>query len=112
VRKLIDKGIDYLQEKFPPNRVAVILAAPVSIAAGAASAWVAQHAPGLPGFGPEELTVTFGLGVLAAAGLIHKWVDGWQQDEQRRAHRSIENARLQSEERIAEIEAEAVAKGG
>lgn len=80
---LLNKGIDYLQAKFPPNRVVVFLTPLVfAPAAGWISTYVAEHFAGLQLDSGVVLGI-FATGALSAVGLAYKFVDGWQKAEGR-----------------------------
>lgn len=99
---LFSRGIDYLQEQFPPNRVVLLLAAPIGIAAGAVNAWVAVKFPGLPRFSDGQVAAFAVTGFVSIVALAYKYVDGWQYHEAR-VIRSIEDAKQRkSDEKIAE----------
>jgi hypothetical protein len=78
---LLNKGIDKLQETFPPNRVVLLAATPIGIAAGAANAWVATKFPGLPHFTDGQVTAFAIAGFASVIALAYKFVDGWQKAE-------------------------------
>lgn len=78
---LLNAGIDKLQETFPPNRVVLLAAAPIGIAAGAANAWVATKFPGLPHFSNGQVTALAIAGFASVVTLAYKYVDGWQKAE-------------------------------
>jgi hypothetical protein len=83
MRKLVNRVIDYLQEKFPPNRVVVLLTPLVFVpAAGFVSAWVAKNIPGID-LDPAWVLGTFVAGGLSAIVAANKWLDGWQAHEER-----------------------------
>jgi len=106
-RELLNRGIDYMQGKFPPNRV-VLLLTPLAVPlAAAASAWLAANVPGVP---LSEGTI---IGFAAAAGLTvirnaYKWVDRWQEEE-RTNDRSFELGREAELEQARRARAEAQA---
>ena len=78
---LLHRLIDYLQTKFPPNRVVVLLTPLVFVPiAGTVSAWIAENFPGVNL--SEEAVVGFAAaGVLSALTAAYKWLDGWQEHE-------------------------------
>lgn len=89
--KVLSALIDYLQAKFPPNRVVVLLTPLVfAPAAGFVSAWVAQRVPGVT-LDPAEVTGVFVAGAAFAVAKAYKWLDGWQK------HESARNAGLTHE---------------
>jgi hypothetical protein len=68
-----------------PNRIVAILTPIVfAPAAGAVSAWVAKHAPGVE-LSSQELTNIFIAGALVALAPAAQWLHGWQKYEQRQA---------------------------
>jgi hypothetical protein len=79
--KLLNRGIDYLQEKFPPNRVVVLLTPLVFVPVSAVvSAWVAKHFPGV-NLSPVVIGGAAAAGALSALATAYKWIDGWQKHE-------------------------------
>lgn len=78
--KLINGIIDKLQATFPPNRIMLGLAGPITAASIWLSAWVTAHVPGV------ELPVGVIAGAMGLVGLIvitllYKWFDQWQRGE-------------------------------
>jgi hypothetical protein len=68
-----------------PNRIVAVLTPLVfAPAAGAISAWVAKHAPGVE-LSSQELTNIFIAGALVALAPAAQWLHGWQKYEQREA---------------------------
>jgi hypothetical protein len=68
-----------------PNRIVAVLTPLVfAPAAGAVSAWVAKHAPGVE-LSSQELTNIFIAGALVALAPAAQWLHGWQKYEQREA---------------------------
>lgn len=68
-----------------PNRIVAVLTPLVfAPAAGAVSAWVAKHAPGVE-LSTQELTNIFIAGALVALAPAAQWLHGWQKYEQREA---------------------------
>ena len=66
-----------------PNRIVAVLTPLVfAPAAGAVSAWVAKHAPGVE-LSTQELTNIFIAGALVALAPAAQWLHGWQKYEQR-----------------------------
>jgi hypothetical protein len=81
--KLLNGVIDYLQKKFPPNRVVALLTPLVFVPASAfVSAWVAKNIPSAH-LNPAEVSGAFVVGGLAAVTATYKWLDGWQKHEER-----------------------------
>jgi hypothetical protein len=68
-----------------PNRIVAVLTPLVfAPAAGAVSAWVAKHAPGVD-LSTQELTNIFIAGALVALAPAAQWLHGWQKYEQQQA---------------------------
>jgi peptidoglycan/LPS O-acetylase OafA/YrhL len=68
-----------------PNRIVAVLTPLVfAPAAGAVSAWVAKHAPGVD-LSTQELTNIFIAGALVALAPAAQWLHGWQKYEAREA---------------------------
>ena len=68
-----------------PNRIVAVLTPIVfAPAAGAISAWVAKHAPGVE-LSTQDLTNIFIAGALVALAPAAQWLHGWQKYEQREA---------------------------
>jgi ribosomal protein S17E len=77
---LLNRGIDKLQETFPPNRVVVLLTPIVfAPAAGYVTALVAKQIPGVH-LDSGEVTGLFIAGAIAAVVKAYKWLDGWQKE--------------------------------
>lgn len=81
MKALFNRAIDYLQLKFPPNRVVVLLTPLlfVPVAAGV-SAWLAKNFPGVT-FSSDVVTGFAAAGALSALTTAYKWIDGWQAAE-------------------------------
>lgn len=78
----VNKVIDSAQEKFPPNRIVVLLTPAVFVPASIwISGWAATHLPGLPGLTSGEVLGVELAGALAALKLADRWIDGWQKHE-------------------------------
>lgn len=108
--------IDRFQAKFPPNRLvalAMALLIPTAITPAAAyvATWVPAHFPGLPAFTPAQLTafaITGGLAALTAGVTAgYKYIDGWQDHEERTFFGKPEPGEDSDRVEIAKIEAEA-----
>lgn len=79
-KRLLNRAIDYAQEKLPPNRVVVLLTPLVfAPAAGYVTALVAKQVPGIH-LDSGELTALFIAGATAAVVKAYKWLDGWQKE--------------------------------
>jgi hypothetical protein len=82
LKDLLRHPIDYLQAKFAPNRIVVLLTPLVFVPVSAAvSAWVAQHFPGM-NLDPAVVTGFAAAGALSALTMAYRWIDGWQAEEQ------------------------------
>lgn len=79
---MIRRAVGALLNAFPLNRVVTFLTPVFAIVAGWAATQAARYAPGLPGFGQEELTAIFVTGALAAGAAAYKWLDGWVKYEE------------------------------
>lgn len=101
--------IDRFQAKFPPNRLTalamLVLAAPAAALGGYIAVWVPKHFPGLPAFTPDQYTAFLitGAGAVVLAGIAagYKFIDGCQKDEANRFNLAVEEAHLETKERIA-----------
>lgn len=77
-KRLLNRAIDYLQKKFPPNRVVVLLTPLVfAPAAGYVATLVAKQVPGVH-LDSSQLVALFIAGGTAAVVKAYKWLDGWQ----------------------------------
>lgn len=86
---LLNRLIDYVQAKFPPNRIVVLLTPFVFVpAAGYVSTWVARNVPGVQ-LSSTTLLGVFVSGSLAALAAATKWLDGWQKHEAWKAHAEL-----------------------
>lgn len=75
---------DALRAAFPPNRVVAFLAPFYATLAGLISAWLADHLPFIAEqVDHDELTAIFAGGAAAAIAAAYKWLEGWQQHENR-----------------------------
>lgn len=91
---MFDVLIDSAQKRWPPNRVAIALAALltpfIALAAAAATAWLQTHFPGLPEFTTAQVTATVVAVVIAVVTtivtLVYQLVDGWQKEQAQAAH--------------------------
>lgn len=97
MKALLHRAIDYLQVKFPPNRIVVLLTPLVFVpVAGAVSAWLAKNFPGVT-FSSDVVTGFAAAGALAALTAAYKWLDGWQADEAAFNQRHNERERIKAE---------------
>jgi hypothetical protein len=80
--KLLVEAIARLQEKFPVNRVVVLL---TPIAFVPASAWVAgylaRNLPGLPAFSSAQILAFMITGAGSALAVAYKWLANWREHE-------------------------------
>jgi hypothetical protein len=88
---------DRLQAIFPPNRLMLVLAGPITAGSIWLSAWITANVPG----------VTLPVGVIAGAmgvvglivvTLIYKWFDQWQAGEPLTFDKDLEQALAELEE--------------
>jgi hypothetical protein len=86
-----------------PNRAVAVLT-PILFAplAGAISAWVATHAPGLD-LPPDQVQAVFIAGALIAFGKGAQWLHGWQRYEARES--ADASTAMALDTRTAELEA-------
>ncbi len=80
MKRLLNLLVDKFQATFPPNRLMIALAGPITAASVWLSAWTTAHIPGV------ELPVGIVAGAIGAAALItitliYKWFDQWQRHE-------------------------------
>lgn len=78
--KLLNPIIEKLQEAFPPNRVALLLAGTITAVSGSIAAWLAAHFPGL-NFGSVEIAGILGAAVIVTVRLLDRWFEQWQKGE-------------------------------
>lgn len=81
--KLLSKLAAYLQSKFPVNRIVVLLAPAFVTLSGYASAWMAEHFPGLPQFTSAQITGFMVAGAAAGLTTAYRWLKGWEAHEAR-----------------------------
>lgn len=81
MRKLANRGINYLQKKFPVNRVVVLL---TPLAFAPAAGFVSVEAAKLTGIAisPATMLGLFTTGAAVAGAKAYKWLDGWQKHEE------------------------------
>lgn len=77
---MLNRIIDYLQAKFPPNRIVVLLGGVLTAVSGTVAAWLAVHFPGLS-FGAAEVAGIMAGAVLISIRLLDRWIDQWQKGE-------------------------------
>lgn len=65
----------------PPNRLVVYATPVLTAAAGYVAALAARYLPGIPNLDSSHILAVFLGGALIAAGMIHKWLTGWQAHE-------------------------------
>lgn len=78
--KLLNPFLDKLQALFPPNRVAILLAAPITAAAAWLSGLVTANIPGVELPAGVIAGVMF-VCVLIVVRLLDRWFDQWQAGE-------------------------------
>lgn len=80
MKQLIGNIGDRLQAIFPPNRIAILLAGPITAASLWLSGWATAHIPGtnLPA---GVIAGAMYLGATIVVALLYKWFDQWQQGE-------------------------------
>lgn len=91
MKRLIGYIGDRLQAAFPPNRLAILLAGPITAASVWVSGTVASNVPGV------NLPVGVVAGVMGAAALItirllDRWFDQWQKGEPITVDTDLEDA--------------------
>lgn len=89
--KFLSPFIDRLQALFPPNRVAILLAAPIAAAAAWTSATIAAHVPGVE-LPVGVVSAVMLICVLVVVRLIDKWFDQWQAGESIDVSADLESA--------------------
>lgn len=80
MKKIIGAVGDQLQALFPPNRVMILLAAPITAASIWISALVAAHVPGVE-VPSGVIAGVMGAAALITIRLIDRWFDQWQKNE-------------------------------
>lgn len=81
---MIRNLLTYLREAFPINRVVALLTPFVATGVGIVSAWLADHAPFIADqVSGDQLTAIALGGILATLTVAYKWLDGWQDYEDR-----------------------------
>lgn len=80
MRRFIGIVGDKVQAAFPPNRLAILLAAPILAAAAWVSGVVAANIPGV-NLPVGVIAGVMGAGVLIVARLLDRWFDQWQKGE-------------------------------
>jgi len=83
--KLLATFAAYLQAKFPVNRIVVLLTPVFVTLSGYASAWMAEHFPGLPQFTSAQITGFMVAGAVAGLTAAYRWLKGWEAHEARTA---------------------------
>lgn len=91
MKRLIGYIGDRLQAAFPPNRLAILLAAPILAAAAWVSGVVAANIPGV-NLPVGVIAGVMGAGVLIVARLLDRWFDQWQKGEPINVDSDLENA--------------------
>jgi hypothetical protein len=80
LKALLSRLVDKLQETFPPNRVAILLAGVITAVSGSIAAWIAAHVPGV-NLGSAEIAGVLGAAVIVTVRLLDRWFDRWQEGE-------------------------------
>lgn len=80
MKRLISSIGDRLQAIFPPNRVMLALAGPITAASLWLSAWLTANVPGVA-LPAGVIAGAMGLVGLIVVTLIYKWFDQWQKGE-------------------------------
>ena len=80
MKRLISSIGDRLQALFPPNRVMLVLAGPITAASLWLSAWLTANVPGVA-LPAGVIAGAMGLVGLIVVTLIYKWFDQWQKGE-------------------------------
>lgn len=80
MKRLIGSIGDRLQAIFPPNRVMLVLAGPITAASLWLSAWLTANVPGVA-LPAGVIAGAMGLVGLIVVTLIYKWFDQWQKGE-------------------------------
>lgn len=76
--------ISSIRERFPVNRVVVILTPFLVTAAGAVSVWLTENVSFISKYVDRgDVEGVFIAGAAAALAAAYKWLDGWQKHEQR-----------------------------
>lgn len=78
--KVFKHIVDRLQAIFPPNRIMLFLAAPITAGSAWVSAWITTHVPGVQ-LPTGLIAGVVGAATLIAITLIYKWFDQWQKGE-------------------------------
>lgn len=74
LRNLARKGLDKLQDTFPPNRVVILLTPFFAAAAAAFTGWLMVQFPQLPPFDPGVVAGGMGLAAASAVGGAYTWL--------------------------------------
>lgn len=80
MKRLIGSIGDRLQALFPPNRIMLVLAGPITAGSLWLSAWLTANVPGV-GLPAGVIAGAMGLVGLIVVTLIYKWFDQWQKGE-------------------------------
>ena len=79
-------ALAYFRQKFPINRVVVLLTPLAATLAGLVAAWLADHAPLIADQVDEgSLTAIFIAAATSVVTMAYKWLDGWQDYEEQLA---------------------------
>lgn len=80
MKRLISSIGDRLQAIFPPNRIMLLLAGPITAGSLWLSAWLTANVPGVA-LPAGVIAGAMGLVGLIVVTLIYKWFDQWQKGE-------------------------------
>jgi hypothetical protein len=80
VKRLISTIGDRLQAIFPPNRIMLVLAGPITAGSLWLSAWLTANVPGVA-LPAGVVAGAMGVVGLIVVTLIYKWFDQWQKGE-------------------------------
>jgi len=112
---MLNRLIDTLQAKFPPNRLvalalALLLPTVIVPVSGYVAVWVPAHFPGLPAYTPAQYTAfaITGIGAALLAGITagYKFIDGWQKKEGREVTERLEHLAQEHEKVLAVLKAD------
>lgn len=91
MKERLNTVIDWLQAKFPPNRVVILAAGLITAISGSIAAWIAAHIPGV-NLGTAEIAGVLGAALLITVRLLDRWFDRWQEGERVDFHGDLDQA--------------------
>lgn len=97
MKKLIGSFGDRLQAIFTPNRVAILLAGPITAAAAWISGTIAANIPGVQ-LPVGVIAGVMGVAVIITVRLLDRWFDQWQAGEPLTFDEDLEKALAELEE--------------